>query len=189
MEAPLSCAALFGNNNPLVVEIGFGMGIATATIAEANPAVNYLGIEVHKPGIGKLLWEIEQRRLANIRIIEHDAVETLALMIAPDSVAGFHVFFPDPWQKKRHHKRRLITRPFTNLLASRLVPGGYFYMVTDWVDYGDWALTELSDTLGLTNAYTDFASPQAWRPETKFEKKGLNKQHQIRELYFTKEKT
>jgi tRNA (guanine-N7-)-methyltransferase len=187
--APLDYAALFGNDNPLVIEIGFGMGIATAMIAEANPGVNYLGLEVHRPGIGKLLWEIDRRGLTNIRIIEHDAVETLARMIAPESVSGFHIFFPDPWPKKRHHKRRLITRPFTTLLSSLLVPDGYLYMVTDWADYGDWALTELSATVGLVNAYTDFAPPQSWRPMTKFEQKGLNKQHEVRELYFKKEQT
>jgi tRNA (guanine-N7-)-methyltransferase len=185
----LPYTALFGNQNPLIVEIGFGMGIATAMIAEANPDVNYLGLEVHRPGIGKLLWEIERRGLTNIRIIEHDAVETLAQMIAPESVAGFHIFFPDPWPKKRHHKRRLITRPFTTHLATRLIPDGYLYMVTDWADYGDWALTELSATLGLVNAYTGFAPPQSWRPKTEFEQKGLNKQHEVRELYFKKEQT
>jgi tRNA (guanine-N7-)-methyltransferase len=184
----LDYASVFGNQNPLVIEIGFGMGIATAMIAEANPAVNYLGIEVHRPGIGKLLWEIERRGLNNVRIIEHDAVETLEHMIPAASVAGFHVFFPDPWPKKRHHKRRLITRPFTSLLASRLAPGGYLYMVTDWADYGDWALAELSATEGLVNAYDGFAVPQSWRPETRFERKGIEKQHTVRELYFQKGK-
>jgi tRNA (guanine-N7-)-methyltransferase len=163
------------------------MGIATAMIAEANPGVNYLGLEVHRPGIGKLLWEIDRRGLTNIRIIEHDAVEALTQMIAPESVSGFHIFFPDPWPKKRHHKRRLITRPFPSLLSSLLVPAGYLYMVTDWADYGDWAMTELSNTVGLVNAYTGFAPPQPWRPQTKFEQKGLNKQHEVRELYFKKE--
>jgi tRNA (guanine-N7-)-methyltransferase len=184
--ATLDYASVFGNQNPLVIEIGFGMGIATAMIAEANPAVNYLGIEVHRPGIGKLLWEIERRGLNNVRIIEHDAVETLERMIQAASVAGFHVFFPDPWPKKRHHKRRLITRPFTSLLASRLAPGGYLYLVTDWADYGDWALAELSATEGLVNAYDGFALPQSWRPETRFERKGIEKQHTVRELYFQK---
>jgi tRNA (guanine-N7-)-methyltransferase len=182
--------AFYGNDRPLTVEIGFGMGIATAAIAEQNPGRNYLGLEVHKPGIGRLLWEIENRGLSNIRVIEHDAVEVLEEMIPPASVAAFHIFFPDPWPKKRHHKRRLITRPFTELLADRLAPGAYLYMVTDWADYGGWALAELSATAGLRNPYAGpaggFAPKQPWRPETKFERKGRDKNHEVRELYFVR---
>ena len=111
-SSPLNYQALFGNSSGVIAEIGFGMGIATAAIAEANTDKNYLGIEVHRPGVGKLLWEIEQRSLGNIRIIEHDAVEVFARMIPPASLEGVHLFFPDPWPKKRHHKRRLVTRPF-----------------------------------------------------------------------------
>jgi tRNA (guanine-N7-)-methyltransferase len=176
----------FGNKNAVIIEIGFGMGTATALIAEKNPETNYLGIEVYRLGIGKLLWEIEKRKLANIRILEGDAAEILPERIGENSAAGFHIFFPDPWPKKRHHKRRLIKRPFTDLLVSRLVPGGYIYMVTDWEDYGDWALAELSATPGLRNKYSGFALPQAWRPETKFERKGIGQQHRVRELFFEK---
>jgi tRNA (guanine-N7-)-methyltransferase len=139
---------------------------------------------VHSPGIGRLLWEIEHRQLENIRIIEHDGVEVLEYMIPNRSVQGFHVFFPDPWPKKRHHKRRLMTRPFTDLLAAKLCPAGYIYMVTDWEDYGLWALKELSDTQGIVNRYQGFASPQTWRPRTKFEQKGLDKHHQVYEIFF-----
>jgi tRNA (guanine-N7-)-methyltransferase len=178
--------AVYGNDRPLTVEIGFGMGIATAVIAEQNPGMNYLGIEVHRPGIGRLLWEIETRALSNIRIIEHDAVEVLEKMTAPGSIAAFHIFVPDPWPKKRHHKRRLITRPFTDLLADRMAPEAYLYMVTDWADYGDWALAELSAAAGLRNSYEGFAPHQPWRPETKFERKGLDKSHEVRELYFVR---
>jgi tRNA (guanine-N7-)-methyltransferase len=181
---PLDYPGIFGNGNPVTVEIGFGMGIATAQIAQEHRDRNYLGIEVHRPGIGRLLWEIEHRGLDNIRIIEHDAVEVLETMIPGASAAAFHVFFPDPWPKKRHHKRRLITRPFTELLAAKLRPGGYVYMVTDWADYGDWALRELSASRGLVNPFGGFAPPQPWRPETKFERKGLDKHHQLWELYF-----
>ncbi|GHT60362.1 tRNA (guanine-N(7)-)-methyltransferase [Spirochaetia bacterium] len=182
----------FGNENPVTIEIGFGMGIATAMIAEANPQQNYLGLEVHKPGIGRLLWEIEKRNLQNIRIIEHDAVEVLQQMISANSAAAFHIFFPDPWPKKRHHKRRLITRPFTDLLAEKLQSGAYIYMVTDWDDYGNWALAELSATPGLRNPheggmYGGFAPHQEWRPRTKFEQKGIDKNHKVQELYFVKE--
>jgi tRNA (guanine-N7-)-methyltransferase len=177
----------FGNENPVTLEIGFGMGIATAMIAGDNPQKNYLGVEVHRPGIGRLLWEIEQRSITNIRIIEYDAVEVLDRMIKPASLAAFHIFFPDPWPKKRHHKRRLITRPFSALLAEKLCPGGYISMVTDWADYGDWALAELSATAGLRNPHGAFAPPQEWRPPTKFERKGLAQNHEVRELYFVKE--
>jgi len=177
---------LFGNNFPLVIEIGFGMGLATACIAQENPNINYLGIEVHRPGIGRLLWEIEKRSLKNIKIIEGDAVEILEQKIADSSVYAFHIFFPDPWPKKRHNKRRLITRPFTDLLCAKLLPGASIYMVTDWDDYGEWALNELSATDGLMNRYNTFAEAQEWRPKTEFERKGILKNHVVRELLFEK---
>jgi tRNA (guanine-N7-)-methyltransferase len=182
----LDYAKEFGNDNAVTVEIGFGMGIATAIIAEQNPQKNYLGLEVHRPGIGRLLWEIEKRQLSNIRIIEHDAAEVFEKMIRQGSVSGLHIFFPDPWPKKRHHKRRLVKQPFTGLLAAALKPGAYLYMVTDWENYGDWALSELSNTPGLENAYDGFAPRQEWRPETKFEKKGIAKNHAVKEIYFVR---
>jgi tRNA (guanine-N7-)-methyltransferase len=190
--APLDFPAIFGNANPVTAEIGFGMGMATAEIAAANADRNYLGIEVYRPGIGRLLWEIEKRGLQNIRIIEHDAVEVMEKLVPDRSLAALHVFFPDPWPKKRHHKRRLITRPFTDLLARKLAAGGYLYMVTDWADYAGWALEELSSTPGLRNAYGDahgdaydgFAPSRSWRPQTAFERKGLAKNHEVRELFF-----
>jgi tRNA (guanine-N7-)-methyltransferase len=188
---PLDFRRVFGNENPVTLELGFGMGAATAIIAGENPGKNYLGVEVHRPGIGRLLWEIENRSLANIRVVEADAADVLEKMIPPASLAAFHIFFPDPWPKKRHHKRRLIRRPFTALLAEKLCPGGYVYMVTDWTDYGDWALAELSATEGLRNVYGGFAGgfapAQEWRPRTRFEQKGLDKNHEVRELYFIKE--
>ena len=182
----LDTPELFGNNGKTVIEIGFGMGAATALIAEQNPEINYLGIEVHRPGIGRLLWEIEKRNLKNIRIIEGDAVEILEKKITDNSVSAFHIFFPDPWPKKRHHKRRLITRPFTDLLAAKLTDGAYIYMVSDWSDYAEWAARELSATAGLVNKYCGFAEPQSWRPGTEFERKGLLKNHDVKELYFLK---
>jgi tRNA (guanine-N7-)-methyltransferase len=186
----LDFQAVFGNSNPVVLEIGFGMGIATAILAEKNRWNNYLGIEVHRPGIGRLLWEIDKRELTNIRIIEFDAVEVLRGAVPADSLAGIHIFFPDPWPKKRHHKRRLITRPFTDMLTEKLRPpsagiqAGYAYMVTDWEDYAQWALREFSQTPRLKNAYDGFALPQSWRPETKFERKGIEKHHAVWELFF-----
>lgn len=185
-ETPADYEKMFGNSNPVTIEIGFGMGKATAEIAAQNPDKNYIGLEVHKPGVGRLLGEIETRGLKNLRIIEHDAVEVLEHMIPDGSVAAFHVFFPDPWPKKRHHKRRLVQRPRTDLFASKLVRGGYFYMATDWEEYAGFALEELSLTSGLENRYSGYAEHQDWRPETKFESRGIKEQRSIRELYFLK---
>jgi tRNA (guanine-N7-)-methyltransferase len=182
----LDFPAVFGNELPVTVEIGFGMGDATALIAAGNPSKNYLGIEVYKPGIGKLLNEIDKNSLSNIRIIEHDAAEVFEKMIPPHSLDAIHLFFPDPWPKKRHHKRRLVKRPFTGVLASRLRPGGYIYMVTDWEDYALCALAELGATETLVNVPGNFA-PLLWRPCTGFEKKGLEKNHKVREVFFEKQ--
>lgn len=178
--------AIFGNARPTVIEIGFGMGKATALIAQQHPDINYIGIEVHKPGVGKLLGEIRERGLTNLRIVEHDAMEVLADQIADESVAAFHIFFPDPWQKKRHCKRRLIQRPRTDLLARKLIPGGYLYFVTDWLPYAEFGLAELTATAGLKNKYGGFAPRQEWRPETRFEQKGLDANRVITEVLFEK---
>ena len=183
-DMQLSFTEVFGNDHPVIIEIGFGMGLATAEIAARHPDVNYIGIEVFQAGVGKLLSEIEQRSLKNIRIIEHDAIEVLKTMIPDASVAGFHIFFPDPWPKKKHHKRRLIRRPRTDLLTQKLYENGYLYMVTDWFEYAEDAYAELSATNGLRSRYEGFAPPQQWRPQTKFEQKGLNKAHRITELLF-----
>ncbi|MDR2742976.1 MAG: tRNA (guanosine(46)-N7)-methyltransferase TrmB [Treponema sp.] len=184
VPVPLDFSSVFGSYRPVTAEIGFGMGRAAAEIAAANPDKNYLGLEVHRPGIGRLLWEIERRGLRNIRIIEHDAVEVMEKLVPDHSLAAVHIFFPDPWPKKRHHKRRLVTRPFTDLLARKLASGGYLYMVTDWADYAEWALGELAATPGIRNICGGFAPPRPWRPGTEFERKGLAKNHEVRELYF-----
>ena len=183
-EKKISFTELFANDHSVVIEIGFGMGAATAEIAAQHPDINYIGIEVFQAGVGKLLNESEQRGLKNIRIIEHDAIEVLENMIPDSSIAGFHIFFPDPWQKKKHHKRRLLHRPRTNLLARKLQENGYLYMVTDWYEYAEDAFSELSATEGLRSKYEGFAPPQRWRPKTKFEQKGINKAHPITELIF-----
>ena len=177
---------LFGNEKPLCVEIGFGMGKATIDLALKNPDTNYLGIEVFRSGIGRLLWEIERNSIQNIRIIEGDAAEILKSNLIDNTVSAFHVFFPDPWPKKRHHKRRLIKRPFTDILASKLKTKAYVYITTDWADYGDWILGELSLTTDLVNRYDGFAEHQDWRPQTEFEQKGLLKKHKIWEVVFEK---
>ncbi|MBR5645728.1 MAG: tRNA (guanosine(46)-N7)-methyltransferase TrmB [Treponema sp.] len=182
----LNFVDVFGNTNPIIVEIGFGMGDATAEIARQNPDINYLGIEVHKPGVGKLLGQIKKLELKNLYIIEHDALEVLENMIGDNSINGFHIFFPDPWPKKRHHKRRMIQRPRTNLMAQKLAPEGYLYFVTDITDYAEFALEELTLTKGLKNKYEKFAPAQKWRTQTKFEKKGMDADRQITELLFEK---
>lgn len=182
----LNLIDVFGNTNPVVIEIGFGMGKATAEIAEKNPDVNYIGIEVHTPGIGRLLGEIRSRDLKNLYIIEHDALEVLDNMIGDGSVNGFHIFFPDPWQKKKHHKRRMVKRPNTDLFSRKLCAGGYIYFVTDWREYADFALEELENTDGIRNRFKAFAEGIDWRPETKFERKGLDADREIKELYFEK---
>ncbi|MCR4823639.1 MAG: tRNA (guanosine(46)-N7)-methyltransferase TrmB [Treponema sp.] len=186
-EAPLDSEKIFGNNNPLVVEIGFGMGKATAIIAENNPQINYIGIEVHKPGVGKLLGEIQERGLKNLCIIEHDAMEVLKNQIKDSSLSAFHIFFPDPWQKKRHFKRRLVQRPRTDLMTQKLSKGGYLYFVTDWLPYAEFGLEQLEQTPGLKNKYSGYAPHQEWRPETRFEQKGLDANRVITELMFEKE--
>ncbi len=185
-ELHIEFEAVFKNKNPVIMEIGFGMGSATAIIAKQNPCKNYLGVEVFKAGVGKLLGEIENKKLSNVRIIEYDAVDVLANMIPDGTLAGFHIFFPDPWQKKRNHKRRLIRRPRTDLLALKLKPGGYIYAVTDWADYAEDAYRQLSNTPYLISKYEHFNEKQIFRPVTKFEQKGLKKGHIIRELFFEK---
>ena len=183
----LNFAEIFGNTNPVTVEVGFGMGQATAQIAADHPDMNYLGIEVHVPGVGRLLGDIKRRQLKNLFIIEHDAIEVLETMIPDGSLEALHIFFPDPWPKKKHHKRRLMQRPRTDLLASKLIAGGYLYFVTDWTEYAESALEELSATKGISNKYDGFAPHQEWRPRTKFEQKGLDAERKISELFFVRD--
>lgn len=185
-ESAINFVDIFGNTNPIIVEIGFGMGAATIQMARENPNINYLGIEVHKPGVGRVLSEIRANDLKNLYVVEHDALDVLEKMIGENSVDGFHVFFPDPWPKKKHHKRRLMRRPNTDLLAKKLRDGGYIYMCTDWEEYAEEALEELKSTESLENKYESYAPHQEWRPETKFERKGIEAGRTIRELFFVK---
>ena len=185
--APIDAAALFGRIAPLVVEIGFGMGDATAAIAAARPDADFLGIEVHPPGVGALLQRIEEAQLRNVRIVQHDAVEVLHSMIAPASLAGVHVFFPDPWPKKRHHKRRLIQPEFVRLLASRLAPGATLHCATDWEPYAEQMLAVLAAERSLVNAAgVSYAQRPATRPLTKFEERGIARGHGVRDVVFSK---
>ncbi|HEX6137513.1 MAG TPA: tRNA (guanosine(46)-N7)-methyltransferase TrmB [Casimicrobiaceae bacterium] len=183
--APLDFHALFGNAHPVVLEIGFGMGETTAAIAAAHPAVNFLGVDVHWPGVGALLRRIDAQRLTNVRVLRHDAVDVVEAMIAPASLAGVHVYFPDPWPKKRHHKRRLLKPAFVHTLASRLAPGGYLHVATDWQPYAEEILATLAAEPLLANTAQGFAPRPAWRPLTKFERRGLERGHAVFDLLFT----
>jgi len=183
-SAVLDLDAVFGRAAPQILEIGFGMGEGLAEIAAANSEKDYLGVEVHTPGVGALLKQIGERSLANVRVIQHDAVEVLTHMLAPASLAGIHIFFPDPWHKKRHHKRRLIQSPLVNLLASRLEPGGYIHLATDWQDYAVQMLAVLSAEPLLANTSADYAPRPATRPLTKFEQRGIRLGHGVWDLVF-----
>jgi tRNA (guanine-N7-)-methyltransferase len=184
-SAPFDSSALFGNNRPVVLEIGFGMGETTAAIASSHPAVNFLGVEMHWPGVGALLRHIESQQLGNIRVLRHDAVDVVATMIHDASLAGIHVYFPDPWPKKRHHKRRLLKPPFVHALALRLAPGGYLHVATDWQPYAEEILATLAAEPLLVNTTDGFAPRPAWRPLTKFERRGLERGHAVFDLLFT----
>jgi len=184
--APLDLARVFGRVAPATLEIGFGMGETTAAIAQAHPAVDYLGIEVHLPGVGALLQRIDALALANVRVIRHDAVEVVDAMIAPGALAAVHVYFPDPWPKKRHHKRRLLNAPFVHALALRLAPGGYLHVATDWAHYADEVLATLEEEPLLANTAAGFAPRPAWRPQTKFELRGRRLGHDVFDLLFTR---
>ena len=180
----LDLAAVFGRTAPRVLEIGFGMGETTATIAAAHPEIDYLALEVHTPGVGSLLKQIDERGLANIRIVQHDAVEVVRDMLAPGSLAGIHIFFPDPWPKKRHHKRRLVQTPFIGLLATRLAPGGYIHCATDWQEYAEQMLAVLAGEPLLENTAAQFAPRPEYRPLTKFEQRGLRLGHGVWDVVF-----
>ncbi|MDO5057936.1 MAG: tRNA (guanosine(46)-N7)-methyltransferase TrmB [Lautropia sp.] len=184
-DAPLDYTAAFGRTAPVVLEIGFGMGDTTAEIAANAPDINFIAIDVHTPGVGALLKLVEQKGLQNLRVMEHDATQVMASMIAPGSLDGIHVFFPDPWPKARHHKRRLIQTPFVAQLISRLKPGGYLHLATDWQDYADQMAEVLAgfDTLS-EQAPGPMPSPSlpCPRPSTRFERRGERLGHGITDL-------
>ena len=188
--APLDMDAAFGRSAPRILEIGFGMGETTAKIAAAHPHNDYLGVEVFMAGCGGLLKQIGEHGLSNVRLIRHDAVEVLRDMIAPASLAGAHIFFSDPWPKKRHHKRRLIQPPFIRLLATRLAPGAYLHLATDWEDYAMQMREVLLAEPQLENTADaelgGFAPRPDYRPLTKFEQRGLRLGHGVWDLVFRK---
>lgn len=185
-EALLDLDAAFGRSAPKIIEIGFGMGDSTAAIAAAHPQNDYLGIEVHGPGVGSLLNQIEALGLTNLRVIQHDAVEVLKHMIAPASLDGVHIFFPDPWHKKKHHKRRLIQPELVALLCKKLKPGGYLHAATDWQEYAEHILAVLTAEPALANTATGYAPKPDYRPLTKFEQRGIKLGHGVWDIVFRK---
>lgn len=183
-DSALDLPQAFGRSAPCVLEIGCGMGETTVAIAAAAPEKNFLGIEVHTPGVGSLLKQIEEQALSNVRVIQHDAVAVMQHMIAPASLDGIHIFFPDPWPKKKHHKRRLIQPPFVALAAARLKPGGYLHAATDWQEYAEQILAVLGAEPLLKNSATGYAEKPAYRPQTKFETRGLKLGHGVWDIVF-----
>jgi tRNA (guanine-N7-)-methyltransferase len=181
---PLDLDRVFGRTNPKILEIGFGMGETTAAIAKARPEDDFLAIEVHSPGVGGLLKLIEQERLSNVRIVQHDAVEVVEHMLAPGTLAGAHVFFPDPWPKKRHHKRRLLQGAFVHALVERLAVRGYLHVATDWEEYAVEILATLHAEPLLANTSPGFAPRPEYRPLTKFERRGLKLGHGVWDILF-----
>lgn len=179
----LNLNQLFGRaHSPKILEIGFGMGDATAKIAQTLPACDFLAVEVHTPGVGSLLKLIQENNLSNLRIIQHDAVEVLSEMLADQSLDGVHIFFPDPWHKKRHHKRRLIQAEFVKLLCAKLKVGAYIHVATDWQEYAEWVLEVLNGETTLKNTAIDYAEKPSYRPLTKFENRGIKLGHGVWDL-------
>lgn len=189
-DKKLDFTAVFCNSNPIAIEIGFGDGEATYQMAERNPGMNYLAMDVYPPGVGALLDVIHKKQLSNVRIVHHDAAEVVENMVADGTADGFHIFFPDPWQKKRHYKRRLVNSTFVSLLADKLKVGGYIYCATDWEDYALQMQEVLRGEKRLSSPFVGFAEKPndivPWRPQTKFERKGIAAGRTIFESYFVK---
>lgn len=185
-KAPLDYTQVFSLTADTILEIGTGMGETTAHIAGHMPDKNFIGVEVHTPGIGSLLKHIDENQLKNVRLIQHDAVEVLTHMIAPASLSGVHVFFPDPWHKSRHNKRRLIQPAFVALLVSRMQSGAVLHCATDWEHYAEQMLEVLSTEAGLINTAEGYAEKPSYRPLTKFENRGLKLGHGVWDLVFKK---
>ncbi|MGR8933042.1 MAG: tRNA (guanosine(46)-N7)-methyltransferase TrmB [Gammaproteobacteria bacterium] len=180
-------AQVFGRQAPQIVEIGFGNGESLAEMAAANPDYDYIGIEVHRPGVGQLLLRLERQGLTNVRVYCHDALEVFGSRIADNSLTAVHLFFPDPWPKKKHHKRRIVQAGFIDLVTRKLIPGGYFHAATDWEDYAQAMRTVLDAAPKLQRlAGEGFSSRPAYRPLTKFEKRGMRLGHGVWDLIYCK---
>jgi len=184
----LNLAALFGNKNPVTIEIGFGMGASLAEQAKRYPERNFIGIEVHRPGVGSLLVRMKEYELANIRVISHDAVEVLADMIEDNSLDLVQLFFPDPWHKRRHHKRRIVNEQFVQLVHKKITPQGYFHMATDWQNYAENMLQVMQSASGWKNCSETggYIPKPEDRPVTKFQKRGEGLGHGVWDLMFQK---
>ena len=182
-DRKINLAELFPNSERIIVEIGFGMGEATAQIALSDPTTGYLAVEVHRPGIGKLLLRIEELELKNVRTIEGDAFEVFAQMILDSSLDGVHLFFPDPWPKARHFKRRIVNQEFIAAVAAKLKPGAFFHIATDWQPYAEWIAEEFTKQTFFTGGEVDRPD---WRPLTRFEDQGINKEHPVADFRFIK---
>lgn len=185
-QGPADLGRVFGNDHPVVLEIGFGNGEATWRTAQAYSGQNFLAIEVHRPGIGRLLLELDKRELENVRVVEGDAVEFLRSRVAPGVLDGVRIYFPDPWPKKRHHKRRLVQPAFVDLLASRMRPGGILHLATDWAPYAEHMLEVLSGSGAFENRSPDgsYCERPEWRPQTKYERRGERLGHRVFDLVF-----
>jgi tRNA (guanine-N7-)-methyltransferase len=182
-EAKINLAELFPDSKRIIMEIGFGMGEATVQIAAADPTTGYLAVEVHRPGIGKLLLRIEEDGLKNLRTIEGDAFEVFEQMIIDSSLDGVHLFFPDPWPKARHFKRRIVNQEFIAAVAAKLKPGAFFHIATDWQPYAEWIVEEFAKQTFFTGGKVDRPD---WRPLTRFEDQGINKEHPVADFRFIK---
>jgi tRNA (guanine-N7-)-methyltransferase len=182
-DAKINLADLFPDSKRIIMEIGFGMGEATAQIAAADPTTGYLAVEVHRPGIGKLLLRIEEVGLKNVRAIEGDAFEVFEQMIVDSSLDGVHLFFPDPWPKARHFKRRIVNQEFIAAVAAKLKPGAFFHIATDWQPYAEWIAEEFTKQTFFTGGEVDRPD---WRPLTRFEDQGINKEHPVADFRFIK---
>ncbi len=184
----LDLNTVFSTTAPTILEIGFGNGSSLLTMAQNSPHNNYLGVEVHRPGVGNLLLNLERHAIGNVRIICHDAVEVLENNLVPQSLDGIHLFFPDPWPKRKHHKRRLLQSGFTSLLATRLKPGARFHMATDWQDYARHMMEVMSESSDFLNVFAEgaYAPRPDDRPLTRFEQRGQRLGHEVWDLIFTK---
>ena len=182
-DSKIDLDSLFSKKQPIVMEIGYGMGEATWQIAKANPDINYLGVEVHMPGAGKLMAKLSENEVTNVRLIERDVFEVFHYIVKDASLDGVHLFFPDPWPKKRHFKRRIIQERFLSEVAAKLKTGGYLHIATDWVPYAEW----ITEVFSKTNLFAGgvMARPD-WRPLTRFEGQGISKDHAVNDFRFLK---
>jgi len=187
-DGAIDSQALFGNENPVVLEIGFGMGKSLVEMAKAAPELNFIGIEVHKPGVGACISSAVDENVSNLRVYEHDAIEILADCIADGSLTTVQLFFPDPWHKKKHHKRRIVSAEFVETIRQKLKVGGVFHMATDWENYADCMLEDMQGSQGYQNlsSTNDYVPRPDSRPLTKFENRGQNLGHGVWDLQFTK---